>query len=144
MEIADETLQPFAKGDFLFARRTFTGRFEAGIRELGKISTTNDELVYWTGSAIPAMAFRCMLPVSLVLALAACILPLLYCAVVHSRLSRLRRSVKRLKKAVCGGKESDGRIHNNEILLPKPTGYTPFSCPSEFSKEIDQFPILKT
>jgi hypothetical protein len=73
MEIADETLQPFAKGDFLFARRTFTGRFEAGIRELGKISTANDERVYfaWTGSAVPAMAFRCMLPVSLVLALAA-------------------------------------------------------------------------
>lgn len=56
----DETLQPFAKGDFLFARRTFTGRFEAGIRELGKISTADEEPVYfgWTGSAVTALAFR--------------------------------------------------------------------------------------
>lgn len=72
MEIADETLQPFAKGDFLFVRRTFTGRFEAGIRELGsQLPMTNVCTFAWTGSAVPAMAFRCMLPVSLVLALAA-------------------------------------------------------------------------
>jgi hypothetical protein len=144
MEIANETLQPFAKGDFLFARRTFTGRFEVlGSQARSQLPMTN----VCTLSELAAPSLQWCLGVSdSVPGLRSGREFCHYCAVqvVHSRSRRLRRSVKRLKKAVCGGKESDGRIHNNEILLPKPTGYTPFSCPREFSKEIDQFPILKT
>jgi hypothetical protein len=42
--------------------RSMLSAFEVGIGELGKISTADDERVYfaWTGNAVTAMAFRCI------------------------------------------------------------------------------------